>query len=136
MATTPSTTGKTAHRPTRQASTKTAAKAPAKAPTKVPVKAKTPVKPEAQKTPSKAPKAAPAPKEKKLKVVRDSYTIPKAEYAQLGELKKRALALGLSAKKSEVLRAGLMLLSQQSDTQLKSSLSKVPAIKTGRPAKA
>ena len=132
MATTPSTTGKTAHRPTRQATTKTAAKAPAKAP----VKANTTVKPEAQKAPSKAPKAAPAPKEKKLKVVRDSYTIPKAEYAQLGELKKRALALGLSAKKSEVLRAGLMLLSQQSDTQLKTSLSKVPTIKTGRPAKA
>ena len=132
MVTTPSTTGKTAHRPTRQATTKTAAKAPAKAP----VKAHTTVKPEAQKAPSKAPKAAPAPKEKKLKVVRDSYTIPKAEYAQLGELKKRALALGLSAKKSEVLRAGLMLLSQQSDTQLKASLSKVPAIKTGRPAKA
>ena len=132
--TTLSTAAKTTRRPVRKASTKTApatvakplAQAPAKAPVKAPVKA-------AKPAPATAP--TPAPKEKKLKVVRDSYTIPKVEYTQLGELKKRALSLGLSAKKSELLRAGLMLLSQQSDTQLKASLGKVPAIKTGRPAK-
>lgn len=131
--TTLGTTAKTTRRPVRKASPKTApatvakplVQAPAKAPVKAPVKAA---------KPATAP--TPAPKEKKLKVVRDSYTIPKAEYTQLGELKKRALSLGLSAKKSELLRAGLMLLSQQSDTQLKASLGKVPAIKTGRPAKA
>ena len=86
--------------------------------------------------PAPVPAAAPSPAEAKVALVRDSYTIPKVEYTQLGELKKRALSLGLSAKKSELLRAGLMLLSQQSDTQLKASLGKVPAIKTGRPAKA
>lgn len=76
-----------------------------------------------------------ATKDKKIKVVRDSYTIPKTEYVQLGDLKKRTLSLGLAAKKSELIRAGLLLLAKQSDAQLKASLSQVPAIKTGRPAK-
>ena len=92
------------------------------------------VKAEALKAPSK-PEKTTASKERKIKVVRDSYTIPKLEYAQLGELKKRALAMGIAVKKSELLRAGLLLLSKQTDAQLKSSLAQVPAIKTGRPAK-
>lgn len=92
------------------------------------------VKAEALKAPSK-PEKTTASKERKVKVVRDSYTIPKLEYAQLGELKKRALAMGIAVKKSELLRAGLLLLSKQTDAQLKSSLAQVPAIKTGRPAK-
>lgn len=92
------------------------------------------VKAEALKAPSK-PEKATASKERKVKVVRDSYTIPKLEYAQLGELKKRALAMGIAVKKSELLRAGLLQLSKQTDAQLKSSLAQVPAIKTGRPAK-
>lgn len=86
-------------------------------------------------TPVKSATPAPAPKDKKVKVVRDSYTIPKSEYGQLGELKKRTLGLGVAAKKSELIRAGLLLLAKQNDTQLKASLSQVPAIKTGRPAK-
>ena len=86
-------------------------------------------------TPAKSATPAPAPKDKKVKVVRDSYTIPKSEYGQLGELKKRTLGLGVAAKKSELIRAGLLLLAKQNDIQLKASLSQVPAIKTGRPAK-
>lgn len=86
-------------------------------------------------TPAKSATPTPAPKDKKVKVVRDSYTIPKSEYGQLGELKKRTLGLGVAAKKSELIRAGLLLLAKQNDTQLKASLSQVPAIKTGRPAK-
>lgn len=85
--------------------------------------------------PAKSATPAAAPKDKKVKVVRDSYTIPKSEYGQLGELKKRTLGLGVAAKKSELIRAGLLLLAKQNDTQLKASLSQVPAIKTGRPAK-
>ena len=86
-------------------------------------------------TPSKSATPVAATKDKKIKVVRDSYTIPKTEYVQLGDLKKRTLSLGLAAKKSELIRAGLLLLAKQSDAQLKASLSQVPAIKTGRPAK-
>lgn len=71
---------------------------------------------------------------KKTKLVRDSFTIPKAEYAVIGDLKDRALGLGVSVKKSELLRAGLKLLQQLDDATLKVALAAVPALKTGRPA--
>lgn len=71
---------------------------------------------------------------KKAKLVRDSFTIPKAEYAVIGDLKERALGLGVSVKKSELLRAGLKLLQQLDDATLKAALAAVPALKTGRPA--
>ena len=66
---------------------------------------------------------------------RDSFTIPKAEYAQLYVLKDRLAKLGAPAKKSELLRAGIMQLTALSDAALKTALSKVPTIKTGRPKK-
>lgn len=71
----------------------------------------------------------------KLKMERDSFTMPKTEYAQFSILKERLTKLGQPAKKSELLRAGLMLLSNMTDTALKTALTKVPAIKTGRPKK-
>jgi len=102
---------------------KTAAKVVAKKPAKVAVK----------KAPSvKAPKAEKAPK---LKMERDSFTMPKAEYAQLYVLKERLLKLGQPAKKSELLRAGIMQLSAMTEAALKTAMSKVPTIKTGRPKK-
>ena len=89
----------------------------------------------------KAPKAA-APvvakvskdvKAKKPKLVRDSFTIPKAEYLVLDTLKERALKLSREVKKSELLRAGIKALAALSDTTLLAALSAVPTIKTGRP---
>jgi len=71
----------------------------------------------------------------KLKMERDSFTMPKAEYAQLAVLKERLSTLGQPAKKSELLRAGIMYLTSLSDAALKTALSKVPTIKTGRPKK-
>lgn len=94
---------------------------------------KVPVKP-APIVLSKPTVAKPA-KIKKPKLVRDSFTIPKAEYAVLDELKARAAKLGRPAKKSEVLRAGLKALAVMSDSALATCLQSVPAIKTGRPAK-
>jgi hypothetical protein len=41
----------------------------------------------------------------KTKRVRDSFTIPKTEYAVLTALKDRALSLTRQVKKSELLRA-------------------------------
>ena len=75
-------------------------------------------------------------KPEKVKVVRDSFTIPKAEYTQIAELKKRALGMGLEAKKSELIRAGLLLLSNATDASLGKALKNVPTLKTGRPGKA
>lgn len=71
---------------------------------------------------------------RKPKLVRDSFTIPKNEYAAIDALKARAIALGTSVKKSELLRAGLMALQGLSDAAYKAALSAVPTLKTGRPA--
>ena len=74
------------------------------------------------------------PSPKKVKLVRDSFSLPKAEYANIDALKKRAMTMGVSVKKSELLRAGLMWLSGASDSALKAALTAVPTLKTGRPA--
>lgn len=71
---------------------------------------------------------------KKPKLVRDSFTIPKTEFAAIDALKTRAMAMGTGVKKSELLRAGLMLLTGLSDSAFKSAIAAVPTLKTGRPA--
>ena len=73
-------------------------------------------------------------KERKPKLVRDSFTIPKDEYAAIEALKIRAMTQGLAIKKSELLRAGLMALTAMSDARLKAALVAVPTLKTGRPS--
>lgn len=145
--------------PVNKAASSTKAAAPKSAPVKTPVAKTAVVKPAAVKpaekpaiakvapastaakttAPKKAEKvkdAKPA-KEKtpKLKMERDSFTMPKAEYAQFHVLKERLNKLGQPAKKSELLRAGIMQLSAMTDAALKAALAKVPAIKTGRPKK-
>jgi hypothetical protein len=134
--------------------TSTAAKAPAKSASRIPVKPPVarkaatakPATPPVEKVPeaaspvtsSKIPKADKGDKSdkaRKLKLVRDSFTIPKAEYAVLEAMKDRAAKAGAPAKKSEVLRAGIKALAGLSDTAFLAALGAVPAIKTGRPAK-
>lgn len=73
------------------------------------------------------------PSKLKHKLVRDSFTIPKSEYAVLGELKQRAARLARPVKKSELLRAGIVALSTMTDKSLLSALDAVPSLKTGRP---
>jgi len=74
-------------------------------------------------------------KAKKPKLVRDSFTFPKDEYQAIASLKQRALSLQHSTKKSEILRAGLKLMSNLNDKAFLAALTSVPALKTGRPAK-
>jgi deoxycytidine triphosphate deaminase len=76
-----------------------------------------------------------ADKARKPKLVRDSFTIPKNEYTVLEDLKLRAAKLGRPVKKSEVLRAGVMALAGMGDAAFLASVTSVPAVKTGRPAK-
>ncbi len=117
---------------------KSAAPSPAKSAPKAPAK---PVSTKAAKPTAKptTPKPAAAPakplKDKKVKVVRDSFTIPKAELLQIGEMKKRAMGMGVAAKKSELIRAGLSALAGMTDAGFKKALASVPTIKTGRPTK-
>lgn len=87
-------------------------------------------------TTAKPVKTVKAEKPKKPKLVRDSFTIPKAEYVVLEALKLRAAKLNRAVKKSELLRAGIKALAAQSDAAFLSALEKVPAIKTGRPLSA
>jgi hypothetical protein len=126
-----------AKKPVQKAVSQTAVKSAAKtAPKPAPKSA-----PKPATEPSPKPKAKPAQqttpdlKLKKPKLVRDSFTFPKDEYQAIAGLKQKALGLKHSAKKSEILRAGLMLLNGLSDKAFLSALSKVPALKTGRPAK-
>jgi len=88
-------------------------------------------------TPAATPAASPPKpaKPKKPKLVRDSFTIPKLEYGVLEELKQRIGKLGSSAKKSELLRAGIKALAAMPDPALLLALKAVPMIKTGRPAR-
>jgi hypothetical protein len=85
---------------------------------------------------AKATASGKADKPKKAKLVRDSFTMPKTEHAVLDELKLRAAKLGRPAKKSEVLRAGVQALAGMGDAAFLAAVGGVPAIKTGRPAKA
>jgi len=72
----------------------------------------------------------------KIKVIRDSFSMPEKEYSMIATLKKQCLASGITVKKSELLRAGLKALSDMSPASLNRHLSELPAIKTGRPVKA
>ena len=72
---------------------------------------------------------------KKEKVVRDSFTMPKSDYAKIAALKQKCLDAGISVKKSEVLRAGLLLLEGATSQRLLAAISAVEAVKTGRPSK-
>lgn len=117
-----------AHAKAAKPAAKPAAKAAAKKPAPAAKKA-APAKKAAAAKPVKAEKP------KKPKLVRDSFTIPKAEYTVLEDLKQRATKLGHAAKKSEVLRAGIKALAGLSDAALQAALKAVPAIKTGRPSK-
>jgi len=134
---------------------KAAKKAPRKSPAKAPVKAKTvavkkPASRPANKTttaPTRKASAQPKAKAvttvqpatetklKKPKLIRDSFTFPKDEYQAIAGLKQKALGLKHNAKKSEILRAGLKLLSSLNDKAFLAALTNVPALKTGRPAK-
>lgn len=72
-------------------------------------------------------------KEEKLRVVRDSFTMPKNDYELLSLLKKRSLQSGIETNKSEILRAGLLALNQMSDNEFLDKIRIVEKVKTGRP---
>jgi len=71
----------------------------------------------------------------KVKVVRDSFTMPQSDYELIAVLKQKALKSGLQVKKSELLRASLHALSKLTAAQLKRAISSLEVIKTGRPKK-
>ena len=69
----------------------------------------------------------------KAKVIRDSFSFPEQDYLKISELKKTCLAEGIHVKKSEILRAGLHLLTQLNLDELKKAVDQVEKVQTGRP---
>ena len=130
---------KAAVKPVAQVAAKAAT--PPKAKVAAPAGAKTLVKPapkvvsKAAKAPDAKPKVEKLLKDKKPKLVRDSFTIPKLEYLILDQLKQRSGTLGTVAKKSELIRAGIKALAEMPDASFLAAIKAVPTIKTGRPLK-
>lgn len=72
-------------------------------------------------------------KPNKPKLVRDSFTMPKDDYALIDSLKAKAVDAKRPAKKSELLRAGLRALDALNAAELKRVLDALAPVKTGRP---
>jgi hypothetical protein len=68
-------------------------------------------------------------------LVRDSFTMPEADFALIARLKSTALGARRAAKKSELLRAGLQILAGLDAESLVVVLDQLEAVKTGRPKK-
>jgi hypothetical protein len=107
------------------------------APVKVAKAAKAPESVTASAAPAVA--SAPAhakPAKLKEKLVRDSFTMPRSDFALVQRLKDRALGFRRAAKKSELLRAGLHALMALDNDRLQAALAALPTLKAGRPRKA
>ncbi|TDN62813.1 hypothetical protein [Paraburkholderia sp. BL10I2N1] len=125
------------------AAPKVAVKAKPAGKPKAAVKAKPAAAPKAERQKRAAAEAAPvsataeekSKRVKKEKVVRDSFTMPKSDYAKIAALKVKCLEAGVSVKKSELLRAGLLLLESAPSKRLLAAVSAVETVKTGRPAR-
>jgi hypothetical protein len=100
-----------------------------------PVKPIKPAKPAKPLKAPKAPKASKLPKPPKMrsKPVRDSFTMPEADFALIATLKARTLAAKRETKKSELLRAGLHALAALDTRALVAALGALEPVKIGRP---
>lgn len=74
-------------------------------------------------------------KEKREKVVRDSFSMPKSEHARLKVLRGDLARAGRICSKSELLRAGLELVSARSVESLVKLLDKLPVVPKGKGTK-
>jgi len=69
------------------------------------------------------------------KVIRDSFTMPSRDYKKITQLREKCLKAGLSATKSEILRAGLHALEGMSADDLRRVVQSVEKVKPGRPGR-
>lgn len=72
---------------------------------------------------------------KKIKQVRDSFTMPETEYEVLSQVKKACLKAGFEIKKSDLLRIGVSLIKNLETGKLKTLLAGLTPLKVGRPKK-
>ena len=102
---------------------------------KAPAKKPAAKKPAAKKPKGEAVEAANTQKPKKVKLVRDSFTMPGHEYQVLQDIKKAALKAGVELKKSDLLRIGVSMLKNFSVTQLDKARATLTKLRAGRPKK-
>jgi len=69
------------------------------------------------------------------KIIRTSFNILKSDYAKIAELKQRSITAGMKVKKSELVRAGLHVLSLLTASQFKKAIAQVAPIKAEHPNK-
>ena len=130
---TPAPKPRSAAKPATKPAAKPAAKRVARPTAKKPAPAKAP---RAAATPPVAkPAAAVKPPKIKAKLVRDSFTMPQADFVLIAVLKERALGFRRPTKKSELLRAGLQALAGLNDAALQAVLNALAPLKPGRPKK-
>lgn len=91
-------------------------------------KAEAAAAPAAKETPKKPPK-------QRVRLVRDSFTMPEPDFALIAALKARAMSAQREAKKSELLRAGLHALMALDGPALVGALGRLQPLKLGRPKK-
>ncbi|CCD30319.1 hypothetical protein CAGGBEG34_800002 [Candidatus Glomeribacter gigasporarum BEG34] len=72
-------------------------------------------------------------KKRPLKVVRDTFSIPESDYLLLNKCKNRGIEFKCVVNKSEIVRAGLILLNKLPDEEFVKALKLVKKIKMGRP---
>jgi hypothetical protein len=118
--------------PVAKAKAKAVAKPAAKPVSKPAAKRAAPL-PVALKRAAKAVVAAAVPAAGNPSLVRDSFTMPEAEYAVFASAKQRCLQAGVEIKKSELLRIGMALVGQLDVATLQAVLAGLPQLKTGRP---
>lgn len=72
---------------------------------------------------------------KRPQLIRDSFTMPEAEYQVLSEVKKACLTAGFTVKKSELLRVGVALIQVLDIADLRKIVNGLAPLKVGRPKK-
>ena len=68
------------------------------------------------------------------KVIRDTFSFPPQEHAQLKAIMDRWPALSRRFTRSEIVRAGLAVLADMDDDELAEALDRIERLKTGRPS--
>ena len=66
---------------------------------------------------------------KQAKPVRERFTLLRGEYDQLVRIKKQLADQGVEARKSDLVRAALSLLSAKSDEEIKALLTVLPTLR-------
>ena len=75
------------------------------------------------------------PKPRSEKVIRDTFTMPPIDYKRIAEIQGESLQAAIHVNKSEVVRAGLIVLQNLSEKKRHEILRTVEKLKPGRPPK-